>query len=318
MLGRATLVKILVTGAAGFIGSHVVDAYVAAGHEVVGIDNFATGSPGNLNPKASFYELDICDFDELAAIMAKEKPEIVNHHAAQVNIRLSTARPVYDAQVNVVGTVSVLEAAAKCGVRKIIFISSGGAVYGTATTVPTPETSPTCPISHYGAAKLAGEAYCRVYHSVHGMNYTILRYANVYGPRQNPEGEAGVTAIFARLMLQGKQPVIFGDGTKTRDYVSVKDVAAANLLVLERGDGEVFNIGTGRQVSDRQVFDVVASIAGYNGEPQFADFRPGEVIRSALDCTKARERLGWVATMDFESEVAEVVEYQRQQLANER
>lgn len=306
--------RILVTGAAGFIGSHVVDAYVAAEHDVVGIDNFATGSPENLNPAARFHEADICNLEKLTAILAEERPEVVNHHAAQVNIRVSVAQPMYDTEVNVVGTVSVLEASVRAGVRKVIFISSGGAVYGEASAVPTSEDAQPRPISHYGAAKLAGEHYCYVYHATKGLTYTVLRYANVYGPRQNPEGEAGVTAVFARQILEGKRPVIFGDGTKTRDYVHVSDVAAMNLLVLERGDLETFNVGTERAVSDREVFDAVARVLGYTEEPDFGDFRPGEVMHSTLDCRKARDLLGWNARVRLEEGVVGVVEYQRRQL----
>ncbi|MCD6351642.1 MAG: NAD-dependent epimerase/dehydratase family protein, partial [Armatimonadetes bacterium] len=284
--------KILVTGAAGFIGSHVVDAYLAAGHDVVAVDNLATGQRENVNPAARFYEADVRDLELMTRIFEDEKPDVVNHHAAQVNIRVSVERPLYDTEVNVVGTVSVLEAAARCQARKVIFISSGGAVYGEPRDLPATEETPPKPISHYGAAKLAGEAYCHVYHVTRGLIYTILRYANVYGPRQNPGGEAGVTAIFARMMLRGEQPRIFGDGTKTRDYVYVGDVAAANVAALDRGDGQVFNIGTGRQVSDREVFDAVARAAGYRGEPEYTDFRPGGVMHPGGDCAGAREVSG--------------------------
>lgn len=310
--------RILVTGAAGFIGSHVVDAYVAAGHDVVAVDNLVTGLRENVNPEARFYEADIRGLDTLTEVFTREQPEIVNHHAAQVNIRVSVERPVYDAEVNVAGTVSVLEAAARCGARKVIFISSGGAVYGNADTRPTPEDAFPRPISQYGAAKLAGEAYCHVYHVTRGLTFTILRYANVYGPRQNPGGEAGVTAIFARMMLEGRQPTIFGDGTKTRDYVHVADVAAVNVAVLEAGDLGVFNVGTGVGMSDRQVFDAVARAAGYEGEPRLSDFRPGEVMHSTLDCSRAREVLGWHPAVAMAEGVRGVVEYQRQQMAKGR
>lgn len=303
--------RILVTGGAGFIGSHVVDAYVAAGHEVIVVDNLSTGLRENLNPAARFYEADVTDLDRMVEIAQAEKPEVVNHHAAQVNIRLSVANPVWDTQVNVVGTVSVLEAAARAGARKFIFISSGGAVYGEAPVLPTPEDVSPRPISHYGAAKLAGEHYCHVYHVTTGLQYTILRYSNVYGPRQNPDGEAGVTAIFAYKLLRGEQPVIFGDGSKTRDYVHVSDVAAANLLALERGDLGVFNIGTGRRITDQQVFEAIARVVGYQGSPTYEDFRPGEVMHSCLDCTRACEVLGWRPVISFEEGVASVVEYNR-------
>jgi UDP-glucose 4-epimerase len=199
-------------------------------------------------------------------------------------------------------------------VAKVIFISSGGAVYGDSPVVPAVENVPPRPISHYGAAKLSGEHYCQVYHVTAGLPYTILRYSNVYGPRQNPEGEAGVTAVFARLMLQGRQPKIFGDGSKTRDYVHVMDVARANVLALDHGEMGVFNIGTGRRTTDQEVYDAVAAAAGYAGEPEYTDFRPGEVMHSALDCARAREALGWEPTIAFAEGVASVVEFNRAEL----
>ena len=307
--------KILVTGGAGFIGSHVVDAYLAAGHEVVVVDNLTTGLRENLNPAARFYQADVTDAERMTEIALAEKPDVVNHHAAQVNIRLSVANPVFDTQVNVVGTVAVLEAAAKASAKKFIFISSGGAVYGEASVIPTPEDVPPRPISHYGAAKLAGEQYCHVYHVTTGLDYTILRYSNVYGPRQNPDGEAGVTSIFTHKLLRGEQPTIFGDGSKTRDYVHVHDVAAANLLALHRGSLGVFNIGTGRRITDQEVFEAIARAVGYKGRPAYEDFRPGEVMHSCLDCTRACEVLGWRPTISFEEGVASVVEHSRRNLA---
>ncbi len=302
--------KILVTGGAGFIGSHVVDAYIQLGHEVVVVDNFSTGSWDNVNPAAKVYELDVRERQGIREVFERERPDVVNHHAAQVNVRASLDDPLTDVEINVVGTVNLLDAAAKGGVRKFIFISSGGAVYGEAEKVPTPEDYPPQPISHYGAAKLAGEHYCHVYYVVYGMPYVVLRYANVYGPRQNPKGEAGVTAVFAQLMLQGKRPRIFGDGSKTRDYVHVADVARANVLALEYEGVGVFNIGTGRQITDRQVFDAVAEAVGYEGEPEYTDFRPGEVMHSAVDCARAERELGWKPEIVFEEGVRSVVEYQ--------
>ncbi len=306
--------KILVTGGAGFIGSNVADAFLAAGHDVAIVDNLATGTRANLNSAARFYEADITDHSRMAEIFDAERPDVVNHHAAQVNIRVSVARPLYDTSVNVLGTVSVLEASALASVKRFIFVSSGGAVYGEPLVIPTTEDIPASPISAYGAAKLSGEHYCNVYHAVRGLPFVILRYANVYGPRQSPEGEAGVTSIFARLMLQGKPCTIFGDGSKTRDYVHVHDIARANLLALEHGDLGVFNIATGRQVSDQQVFDALAAAAGYSETATYAPFRAGEVSRSALDCTRAREVLGWAPTINFEEGVASVVDFHRADL----
>ena len=306
--------KILVTGGAGFIGSNVADAFIAAGHDVAIVDNLATGSLANVNSAARFYEADITDHDRLVEIFDAERPDVVNHHAAQVNIRVSVARPLFDTSVNVLGTVSVLDASALAGVKRFVFVSSGGAVYGEPLVIPTTEDTLASPISAYGAAKLSGEHYCNVYRAVRGLPFVILRYANVYGPRQSPEGEAGVTSIFARLMLQGKPCTIFGDGSKTRDYVHVHDIAQANLLALEKGEFGVFNIATGRQVSDQQVFDSLAAAAGYTDPVNYAPFRAGEVSRSALDCTRAGEVLGWAPTINFEEGVASVVEYHRADL----
>jgi len=307
-------VKILVTGGAGFIGSHVVDNYIDAGHEVVVVDNLSTGSRENINPAAKLYEVDVRDRAAIWEVIESERPEVVNHHAAQVNVRASLDDPASDAEINVLGTLNLLDAAAKNAVKRFIFISSGGAVYGDAEKIPTPEDYPPKPVSHYGAAKLAGEHYCHVYYAVYSLPYVVLRYANVYGPRQDPKGEAGVTAIFAQLMLQEQRPKIFGDGTKTRDYVHVSDVARANLLVLKYQGVGVFNIGTGRQITDREVFDAIAVAVGYKGEPEYTPFRPGEVRHSAVDPSLAARELGWRAEIKFEEGVRSVVEYQARKL----
>ncbi len=309
--------KILVTGGAGFIGSHVVDAYIQAGHEVAIIDDLSTGREENVNPQARFYRVDVSDFDAVMEVFEREKPEMVNHHAAQANVRFSVERPVDDTRINVLGTVAVLEAARRVAARKFIFASTGGAIYGETERIPTPESEPPNPCSHYGTAKLAAEKYCQLYGRLYGLRWTILRYANVYGPRQNPKGEAGVTAIFARLMLLGEQPEIFGDGTKTRDYVHVFDVVRANVMAIERGDREILNIGTGREIQDIEVFRAIARHVGYGGQPKFGPVRPGELLRSAVDPSKAASVLGWKPTVRFEEGVASVVEYQRQQLRRE-
>ena len=306
--------KILVTGGAGFIGSHVVDVYINAGHQVAVIDNLSTGRREHVNPQATFYNADVRDRHAVFEIIEREKPDLVNHHAAQVNVRASLDDPTTDAEINVLGTLNLLDASAKSGVKRFIFISSGGAVYGEADQIPTPEDYPARPISHYGAAKLAGEHYCHVYYAVYSMPYVVLRYANVYGPRQDPKGEAGVTAIFAQLMLQGQRPRIFGDGTKTRDYVHVSDVARANLLALQFDGVGVFNIGTGAQISDRQVFDAVAAAVGYQGEPEYTPFRPGEVKHSAVDPSLAAEKLGWQPQVRFDEGIKTVVDYQARRL----
>jgi len=258
--------KILVTGGAGFIGSNIVDRYLADGHEVAIIDDLSTGRRSNLNPDASFHELSITDAEAVLAVFEQEMPEVVSHHAAQMDVRRSVAEPQFDAETNIIGTLSVLEAGRRVEARKFIFSSSGGAVYGDGVPLPTPEDACPEPLSHYGASKFAGEVYFRLYGRLYDVRYTILRYANVYGPRQNPHGEAGVNAIFANLMLRGERPTIFGTGDKTRDYVYVGDVVEANVLALERGDGETLNIGTGVQTTDQEVYDAVAAAVGF-GEP---------------------------------------------------
>ena len=230
--------KILVTGGAGFIGSHIVDRYLQEGHEVAVVDDLSTGRRENLNPAASFHRVSITDERALRRVFEDERPEVVNHHAAQMDVRRSVAEPQFDAQTNIIGVINVIEAALAVGAHRFIFASSGGAIYGDAPIRPTPEDAPLAPISHYGASKLAGEVYFGLYRRLHSIPTTILRYANVYGPRQNPRGEAGVNAIFANLMLRGERPTIFGRGDKTRDYVYVSDVVEANVRALHRGFSE--------------------------------------------------------------------------------
>jgi len=234
--------KILVTGGAGFIGSHVVDAYLELGHEVVVVDNLSSGSIENLNPKAKFYEMDIRDSD-IEDLFKNEKPDVVNHHAAQMDVRKSVEDPIYDADVNIIGSLNLLQNCIKYGVKKFIFASTGGAIYGEQDYFPADEEHPTRPLSPYGVAKLTVEKYLYFYKEVHGLNYVVLRYANIYGPRQNPHGEAGVVAIFTSKMLKGEQPVINGDGFQTRDYTFVGDVVRANVLALSYEKSDVFNIG---------------------------------------------------------------------------
>ena len=304
--------KILVTGGAGFIGSNLVDRYVAEGHEVAIVDNLATGRRKNLNPDASFHEISITDPDALAEVFALEQPEIVNHHAAQMDVRRSVREPQFDAGTNVIGTINVIEAAREVGTRKLIFASTGGAIYGDAELTPTPETAPLQPVSHYGTSKRSAELYFELYGRLYGLDYTILRYANVFGPRQNPKGEAGVNAIFANMMLRGETPTIFGSGDKTRDYVCVSDVVEANLLALERGSGETLNIGRGIQITDQEVYDAVAEAVGFDQRPVYGDERAGDVRHSCVDPSKAREVLGWEPTVEFREGVRRTVQYQRE------
>ncbi|MBI4095110.1 MAG: NAD-dependent epimerase/dehydratase family protein [Candidatus Liptonbacteria bacterium] len=289
--------KIIVTGGAGFIGSHIVDAYVKAGHRVAVIDNLSTGFRKNLNPRAKFYKADIQNAPLIERVFKKERPEIVNHHAAIASVIQSVRNPLAVYGANVMGTASILTALVRYGRgtrKKIIFASSGGTLYGDSPEkIPADERLPMRPISPYGISKLLGEELIAHYSGAHHFSHLIFRYANVYGPRQNPKGEAGVVAIFGGLMRKGKTPVIFGDGTKTRDYAFVDDVARANLAALRRGTNVTLNIGLGKEMSDRKIFDTVAKYAHFSGKPKFAPERPGEIYRIALDAKKAKKILGW-------------------------
>ncbi len=304
--------KILVTGGAGFIGSNLADRFIAEGHEVAIIDNLVTGRRSNINPGASFHEVSITDAAAVAAVFAQERPEAVSHHAAQMDVRRSVREPQSDAETNIIGTINVIEAGRAAGTRKFIFASSGGAIYGDAETVPTPEDAPLQPMSHYGTSKRAGELYLGLYGRLYDLGWTVLRYANVYGPRQNPHGEAGVNAIFANMMLRGETPTIFGKGDKTRDYVFVGDVVEANGRALTLGDGEIFNIGTGVETADQEVYDAVAAAVGYEQPANYGEERAGDVRRSCVDPSKARAILGWQPTVEFREGVRRTVEYQRE------
>jgi UDP-glucose 4-epimerase len=302
--------KILVTGGAGFIGSHVVDAYIEAGHEVIVVDNLSTGVKDFIHPKARFYECDITS-DELLEIFVSECPDIVNHHAAQMNVRISLEDPSHDARINILGLLNILQCSVASDVKKFIFSSSGGAVYGNASLIPTPENEVLQPVSPYGLAKSFGEKYVQMFHQLHGLEYTILRYANVYGPRQNPLGEAGVITIFITQMLEGKQPHIFGDGTQTRDYIYVADLVSANLLCLEKGSGMVFNLGTEKETSVMELFDALKQQLDFSHNPVHTDPLVGEVSRNALDCTHAKNMLGWEPIIDLQGGMQKTIEWFR-------
>ena len=300
--------KIIITGGAGFIGSHISDAYIAAGHRVVVIDDLSSGSRKNLNPKAKFYKADIKDAKATLAIFKKETPEVVSHHAAMIEVVRSFREPTSTFATNVLGMGNVLNAFGTYGTgkKKFIFASSGGAIYGEPKKIPAPETTPTLPLSPYGLSKLLGEEMVEFYARHFGFDFTILRYANVYGPRQNPHGEAGVVAIFGGLMKNGVQPTIFGDGTKGRDYVNVFDIVAANCLALKKGSGETLNIGFGEVVSDRAVFDAVAKSLDFKKGPIFAPYRKGEVYKISLNASRAKKVLGWQPKKEFEKGVQEI------------
>lgn len=285
--------KILVTGGAGFIGSHLVDRFIALGHQVAVIDNLSTGFRRNLNRAARFYEADIRNSTRLRQIFRRERPEIVCHQAAIAEVVKSLRDPLPTLEVNVQGTVNLLLAGGEEGIRRFLFASTGGAIYGEPDRIPAGEGSPPTPLSPYGLSKLLGEECIRFYARVYGFRYLLLRYPNVYGPRQNPLGEAGVVAIFAGLMKNGGRPTIFGDGSKARDYVYVQDVVRANVLGLRRGRDEILNLGWGRKVTDQEIFDTLARQMGYPTPARYAPYRKGEVYQIALDARRARKRIGW-------------------------
>jgi UDP-glucose 4-epimerase len=305
---------ILITGGAGFIGSHIVDAYIDAGHNVIIVDDLSTGKKEHLNPKAKFYKVDLRDAKKLGAIIAKEKPTIVNHHAAQKSVTHSVADPVLDASVNIIGLINLLEAGRHYGLKKVIFASTGGAIYGDAKTIPTPEGYDAKPVSPYGITKLASEHYLRFYHDTYGLETVVLRYGNVYGPRQDPYGEAGVIAIFAKKILAGEPPTIFGDGKNKRDYVYVGDLVRANRQALTAKTG-VFNIGTGRETDVNGIFDSLIKTARdmrvktLPRRAQYGAARAGEQRRSCLDITHASKVLGWQPKVSLADGVKETLEY---------
>ncbi len=303
--------KILITGGAGFIGSHIADHFLGAGHQVVIVDDLSTGRRENVPSGVTLFEADITDREALEEAFRREKPTVVSHHAAQINVRRSVEDPAADAHINIVGMLRVIEAARSHGVKRVIFASSGGAVYGEPEEIPVPESSSLHPISPYGVAKLAGEHYLACAAATYGMSTVSLRYANVYGPRQDPQGEAGVISIFIDRILQGEMPVVFGDGKQTRDYVYVGDVARANVAALAKGDG-IYNIGTGKETSVLELLDTVRDKMGCDGPVRHEDERAGEVRRTALDCCLARKELGWRAGTDLGKGLARTVAWHRE------
>jgi UDP-glucose 4-epimerase len=300
--------RALVTGGAGFIGSHVVDAYVQAGLDVAVVDNLATGSRANLNPAARLHEVDIRDGAAVDQVFAAERPEIVSHQAAQASVRASMEDPPRDAAINVLGSLNVLEACRKHGARKLIYAATGGAAVGEPKYLPVDEDHPVEPLSPYGASKHAVEHYVALYRQTFGLDTTILRYANIYGPRQDPRGEAGVIAIFAGLMLTGRSPVINGTGEQERDYVYVGDVARANLLALEKGSGGMYNIGTGVSTSVNALFDLLAELTGYGEPRRHGPALGGEVFRIYVTNDRARRELGWEPAVGLDEGLRRTVE----------
>jgi UDP-glucose 4-epimerase len=303
-------VKILVTGGAGFIASHVSDRLLGLGHDVSIVDNLSTGKRQNLPAAAKFHEVDIRDA-ALSDVFATDRPEVVIHHAAHADVTRSVRDPQYDASVNVLGSLNLLECCRAHGVRKFIYASTGGALYGEPEYIPADEAHPIYPLSPYGVSKHVVEHYLYVYRVNHGLEYTVLRYPNVYGPRQDPHGEAGVVAIFSLQLLTGKQPVIFGDGTKTRDYCNVADIVEANVLALNSPLSSTYNLGRGIEVTDLEVFEAVRAAVGSRTEPAFAPVRAGEVERIALDASKAERELGWKWKVGLTDGIAKAVDHYR-------
>jgi len=292
-------VKILITGGAGFIGSLVADAYINAGHQVVVIDDLSSGVRENLNPKAKFYQVDIRG-DQIEGIFQREKFDVMNHHAAQMDVRRSVADPKFDASVNVMGSLNLLESARKNSVKKIIFASTGGAIYGEQDSFPATENHAQKPLSPYGITKLAVENYLYYYKEVHGIPYIALRYGNVYGPRQNPFGEAGVIAIFGHKMLNGEQPLINGDGKQTRDYVYVADVVQANVLALDHAGSGIFNVGTGVENDVNTVFKKLRKYLSPDCKEEHGPAKAGEQLRSVISFAKIKKELGWSPSTKLE------------------
>lgn len=290
--------KILVTGGAGFIGSHLVDRLVKLKYRVVVIDDLSSGKKENINSKAKFYKIDICQ-KKVSEIFRKEKIGIVFHLAAQKNLRKSVDDPVYDAQINILGSLNLLENCVKYKVKKFIFASTGGAIYGEAIKIPTPETYSAQPTSPYGITKLSIDYYLYFYHLVHGLKYISLRLANVYGTRQDPEGEAGVVAIFIDRILKNRQPVINGDGKQTRDYVYVDDVVKASILALKKNRVGYYNIGTEKETSVNQLFKKIVRISDQKIKEVHGPAKLGEQQRSCLDCQKAKKELSWQPKIDL-------------------
>ncbi|MBI3974879.1 MAG: NAD-dependent epimerase/dehydratase family protein [Armatimonadetes bacterium] len=302
--------RILVTGGAGFIGSHVVDAYLESGHDVAVIDTLATGREAYVDPRARLYRVDVAS-PAVAEVFAQEGPEILNHHAAQASVSVSVKEPVEDARVNALGTINLLEQAVRVGVRRVIFASTGGALYGEPEHIPALEDHPVRPLSPYGTSKYVGELYLGLYRRLHGLRSFILRYANVFGPRQDPFGEAGVVAIFAAAMLAGRAPTIFGDGTQTRDFVYVEDVARANLLATEGDEEGAVHIATGVETTVNEIHQRLATLTGHAAPPAYGPPREGEVYRIALDPTEAARTLGWRPQVDLQAGLQRTAEWFR-------
>jgi UDP-glucose 4-epimerase len=305
--------KVLVTGGAGFIGSHLVDRLTLEGHEAVVVDNLVTGKRRNINRAARFYKMDVQSW-RLERVFRNERPNVVMHLAAQMDVRKSVEDPMFDAQVNVLGTLNVLQQAVKHGVRKVIFSSSGGAIYGEQETYPAPENHVLKPLSPYGLSKLCGEQYLSYFQRVSGLQAVSLRYANVYGPRQDPEGEAGVVAIFIQKMLNNEQAVINGNGRQTRDFVFVDDVVEANLAAMGQDTQGTYNVGTGVETSINDLFRILVQHTGSTCKEVHGPAKKGEQARSVIDSTKLRHEVSWEPKADLSEGLKKTVEYFRSRM----
>ena len=300
--------NILVTGGAGFIGSHIVKAYIDAGHSVTIIDDLSTGEMKLVNPEATFYKLDIHS-PEVKNVLEKEKISVINHHAAQISVIESVVDPLLDANSNIIGTLQLLQNAVSLGIEKFIFASTGGAMYGEQKFFPASEDHPSQPLSPYAISKLCAEYYINYFGTRHGLNTTVLRYSNVYGPHQNPHGEAGVVAIFCQRLMEGLPPVIFGDGEQTRDFIYVRDIARANNLALEPECKGVFNVGTGKETSVNYLTKVLIKISGTDLTIEYNPARNGEQRRSSIDSRKLLKRFGWEPCVSLEKGLVETFDY---------
>lgn len=301
--------KILITGGAGFIGSNIADALIAAKHKVVVLDNLSSGKKSNVNSKVKFYWSDITDKKAVDDIFKKEMLDAVIHNAAQIDVRKSVEDPAYDAGVNILGSLNVLDACVKNNVKKIIFASSGGTIYGECKTKAPDENAFPNPLSPYGIAKYSVENYIRFFSAIHGLKYTILRYANVYGPRQDPKGEAGVVAIFTGKMLNGEPVTVYGDGKQMRDYVYVADVVNANLKALSKGDNMTINIGTQKTTSVNELVKLMSAAANYSQKAVYKPARDGELFKSFLNNAKAKKDLGWRPKVNMKDGIKETIKY---------
>ena len=310
--------KVLVTGGAGFIGSHVVDGYLEEGLDVVVVDDLSRGRRGNIPDGVRLYRADIRNRAALEEVFEKEKPQVVNHHAAQIDVRVSVKDPILDAETNVLASIHLLDLSVKHEVRRFVYASTGGAVYGEPKKLPASEETRPLPLAPYGVSKLTVEHYLSTYKLLYSLPYVVLRYGNVYGPRQSSKGEAGVVAIFCEQMLRKITPTIYGDGGKTRDYVEVSDVVRANLKALKLGEGEVFNIASGVAITDYEVFTAVREVMRIPPfEPLYAPRRPGEVEHILLEISKARASLEWQPLVGLRQGINRTAQWFKEQLASE-